>query len=131
MNHPNLTSDIFIGQFPEFQDNENIDLMLSKAVLYFERNTCFCNLDNQYLAFLLTAHLLTINKNILSGDTSGGIQTSASIDKISVSIAPPPYSDGWEYWLNQTPYGQELLAYINIKVVTPGYIGGSYVRILN
>ena len=31
MNHPNLNAEIFIGQFPEFSENENIDLMINNV----------------------------------------------------------------------------------------------------
>lgn len=130
MNNPNVNPDIFIGEFPEFSENTNVGLMLSRAVNYFEKNTCFCDLYNQYAVFLLAAHLLSQQNNILNGDTAGGVQQSASIDKISVSNAPAPYSDNFDYWLNQSVYGQELLAYLNMKVVTPQYVGGSFVRVL-
>ena len=130
MNHPNLSSDIFISQFTEFENNDNIDLMISRAVNYFEKYTCFCDLDKQYAVFLLAAHLLNQQNNIANGDTTGGVQQSASIDKISVSNAPAPYSDNFDYWLNQSVYGQELLAYLNMKVVTPQYVGGSFIRVL-
>lgn len=130
MNYPDLTEENFISNFPQFENADNIDLTLQKAVNYFDKYTCFCNLVNQYMVFLLTAHLLTIQDNVMNGDTSGGIETGASIDKISITHAPPPYTDSFDYWLGQTVYGQELLAFINIKLATPRYTGGSFVRVL-
>lgn len=126
----NLTDSVFIAEYPEFENEPNIDLFLNRAILYFDKCTCFCDREKQYIVFLLTAHLLTQNNEIQEGDISGGIQTSASIDKISVSVAPAPYEDGFEYWLSQTKYGQQLLAFINIKTITPTYIGGSFNRVL-
>lgn len=130
MNYPDVNSEIFISYYPEFENNEYIDLMLSKAVNYFEKFTCFCSDNNQYIIFLLTAHLLFQQNKILEGDATGGVEQSASIDKISVTNSPAPYTDNFDYWLNQSVYGQELLAYINAKTVTPMYFGGSAVRVL-
>ena len=130
MNCPDLTEEIFISQFPEFQNANNIELYINRATLYFEKCTCFLESEKQYAVFLLTAHLLVSQNEINDGDTSGGIQTSASIDKISVGIAQPLFQDGFEYWLNQSRYGQELLAFINSKIVTPRFVGGSFQRVL-
>ena len=131
MNIPALTTQAFIAQFPEFTGNENIDRMIGRATNYIDIHCgCMCNKKKQYAIFLLTAHLLTLYSNITSGETTGGVQTGASIDKVSVSYAPPPYTNGFEYYLNQTPYGQELLALINILIATPDYIGGSFQRVL-
>ena len=130
MNCPDLTTQAFISQFPEFTDNESIDVMISRATNYVDIHCgCICN-KKQYAIFLLAAHLLTIQNNISNGETTGGVQTGASIDKVSVSYAPPPYTNGFEYWLSQTPYGQELLALINILIATPDYVGGSFQRVL-
>ena len=131
MNIPALTVQAFLGTFPEFNGNQYIDMMIGRATIYVDIHCgCICNKQKQYAIFLLTAHLLTLYKGITSGEATGGVQTGASIDKVSVSYAPPPYANGFEYWLNQTPYGQELLALINILVATPDYIGGSFQRVL-
>lgn len=131
MNCPDLTTQAFIAQFPEFTNNEYIDAMIGRATNYVDIHCGYiCDKKKQYAIFLLTAHLLTIHGNIASGETSGGVQTGASIDKVSVSYAPPPFTNGFEYWLSQTLYGQELLALINILIATPDYIGGSFQRVL-
>ncbi len=130
MNYPALTSQLFLTQFPEFEGNEYIDMMIGRAINYIDIHCgCICN-KKQYAIFLLTAHLLTIQGNIGNGETTGGIQTSASIDKVSVSIAPPPFTNNFEYWSGQSPYGAELLALINLSVATPDYTGGSFQRVL-
>lgn len=53
-----------------------------------------------------------------------GIITNASVDKVSVALKTFDTKDSWVFWLNQTPYGIELLALI--KRDNPGglYIGG-------
>jgi hypothetical protein len=68
----------------------------------------------------MTAHLLYLSGLIASGNTPG-VLTGATIDKISVTLEPPPASNEWQYWLNQTPYGQQLLALLQVASV-----GGFY-----
>lgn len=64
----------------------------------------------------MTAHLLYINSQAgMNQDT--GLITAASIDKISVSIQPPPELNQWQWWLNQSPYGKQLLALLQIATV--------------
>ena len=58
-----------------------------------------------YALNLMTAHLLALQDIIASGQTPG-IETGATIDKISVTMEPPPIKDQWQYWLNNTPYGE-------------------------
>jgi len=58
------------------------------------------------------------------GASGGGLVTSASIGAVSVSIAQPPVKDGWDYWLNQSPFGQQLLALFSAKAVGGFYVGG-------
>lgn len=59
----------------------------------------------------------------LSGG-GGGILTSASIGAVSVSSLPPPVKGMWDWWLAQTPYGQQLLALLDLLAVGGFYIGG-------
>jgi hypothetical protein len=68
----------------------------------------------------MTAHLLYLSGLIATGNTPG-ITVAATIDKISVTLQPPPETNQWQYWLNQSPYGQQLLALLQIASV-----GGFY-----
>ena len=131
MNCPEYTAQVFISQFPEFENADNIDLYINRALLYISPWSAFCKDRKQYVVFLLAAHLLALQNNINNGENTGGLQTGASIDKVSVSVAPPPFSDGFEYWLNQTAYGQALLAFLDMVAALPTYIGGSFNRVLN
>lgn len=130
MNCPEYTEQAFIGQFPEFAEAQNIELYIDRALLYFDRHCWFCKNRKQYAVFLLAAHFLALQDNINSGENAGGIQTGASIDRVSVSIAPPPFSDATDYYFNQTVYGQEFLAFLDMIAVLPGFIGGSFNRVL-
>ena len=146
MNNLELTPDMFIAQFPEFAPkvevnddcccvppppiDDSIGLMLSRALNYVSPFSVLCGDKKQYVVFLLTAHFLTLQNNIKDGEVSGGLQTSASIDKVSVTVAPPPFSDNFEYWLSQTIYGQQLLAFLYLQPSIPNLIGGSFQRVL-
>jgi len=117
--------------YPAFSDNTKypdsvITIAFNKATIFFKNETN-CVLDEGQLKtieYLMTAHLLQIQTNTNSGNTAGVI-TSASIDKISVTIADPSSKDDFDYFLNQTIYGQELLALLSLLVVGGFYIGGS------
>lgn len=72
---------------------------------------------------LMTAHLAALADLIAAGEQPG-IITSATIDKISVAMEAPPSDNQWQYWLNLTPYGQQLLALLQVKSSGGFYIGG-------
>ena len=121
----------FITKFPEFTGNQYINIMLERAQNYITTLNQGLLVDSarQLAIYLLTAHLITIQNAIASGDLSGLIQASASIDKVSVSNVPPPVDES-NYWFFLTPYGQQLWMLFDFHFATPGYIGGSPVRVL-
>ncbi len=73
--------------------------------------------------YLMVAHLLQIGRNIAAGTPSGQI-TSASIDKVSVTVAQAPGTDSYTYWLNSTPYGQQLAALLMRCAAGGTHVGG-------
>lgn len=72
---------------------------------------------------LMTAHLVTLADMVSAGE-SPGIETAATVDKVSVTMTPPPVKSQFQYWLNLTGYGKELLALLQSKAVGGLYIGG-------
>lgn len=72
---------------------------------------------------LMTAHLTALSVLIAAGQTPGLVQ-SATVDKVSVSLTPPPIQSQWQWWLSLTPYGQQLLALLQVSSVGGVYIGG-------
>jgi hypothetical protein len=123
----------FREQFPAFQCTPPI----SDAVLqgYFDMATAYISNRNcgnyRYIGgmniaqktqalYLMTAHLGTIARSIQTNNVVG-VLTQASIDKVAVSLEPPPSANQWQYWLNSTPYGQQLLALLQVLSV-----GGFY-----
>lgn len=77
----------------------------------------------------MTAHLMALQCIISAGGTysgQGGVTTAATIDKVSVTLAAPPYgTSAWRFWLNTTPYGQALLALLTAQSVGGFAYGGS------
>jgi len=116
--------------FPEFADTTLFPGDLLQ--MYYDMGTCYVS-DEDYgclsgscrvLALnFMTAHILKIGTGVTEGDDPG-IVTSATVDKVSVSIQPPPQKDQYQWWLNQTPYGQQLLALLKAKSVGGLYVGG-------
>lgn len=77
---------------------------------------------------LMTAHLCRLSELIVDGKTPG-VETSASVGSVSVGLAAPPFGNSqWSWWLNQTPYGQELQALLYSIPAGGLYIGGSCER---
>lgn len=73
---------------------------------------------------MMTAHLLTLSEMIENGDTPGQV-TASTIDKVSVTLQPPPHGDDqWSWWLNLTPYGAQLEALLASTSVGGFYVGG-------
>ncbi len=73
---------------------------------------------------LMTAHLCRISELVQQGKTPG-VETSASVGSVSVSQTPPPFGTSeWSWWLNTTPYGQELLALLSGVVAGGLYLNG-------
>lgn len=119
--------------FPAFKDveqypNNFLELMLDTAIIYVP------NIANKYnsekvvkqMDYLMTAHLATIQYGLVngSGNIAGGVVNSASIDGVSVSKVAPKNKNNLEYWLNQTIYGQQLLALLSSQSAVGIYFGG-------
>lgn len=125
--------------FPEFGDvTKYPDVMLQ---MYFDMASefispadCPCAMlagsRREWSLYLLTAHLLTLalraQAEAAAGQapSAGGIETSASIGDISVGRMAPPATDGWQYWLAQTPYGQQIWALLEMVSVGGTFVGG-------
>ena len=78
----------------------------------------------QYAINLMVAHLVYIAGLIAQGQVPGLMQ-DATIDKVHVSLTPPPLRNQWQWWLSTSPYGQQLYALLQVNSVGGYYIGGS------
>ena len=124
----------FREQFTAFQCTPAI----SDATLQAYFDTASLYISNQYgdtyygsltlaqrtqALYLMTAHLTAISRSIATGQQDG-IMVGASVDKVSVSLLPPPAKNQWQYWLQSTPYGKQLLVLLQTAGVGGFYIGG-------
>ena len=75
---------------------------------------------------LLTAHLVQIGYTAIAGQTTGVLVT-AGIDKVNIGLQQAVLKNQWQYWLQSTPYGQQLLALLQVQsaggLYTPGGLG--------
>lgn len=127
--------DLFRQQFPAFADETTYpDAMLQ---MYWDMATCYISDADcgrlsgncRRLALnAMTAHLTQLSviiKNNGAYNGNPGIVNSATIDKITVSLTPPPFGTSeWRWWLETTPYGQQLLALLEAKSVGGFSVGG-------
>ena len=113
----NYNDSAFRALFPAYADSGTYPMATlqgywNSAILYV--NNCgwsAMSLAQQTQAInLMTAHIAYINGIIASGNIPAMVN-GASIDKISVTLQPPPFgSSQFKWWLGLSPYGQQLLA---------------------
>ena len=73
--------------------------------------------------YLMVAHLLQLSANAATGKPGGQI-TTATIDKVSVTVVQAPGTTSYTYWLNSTPYGQQLAALLARCAAGGTHVGG-------
>lgn len=116
----------FRAAFPEFAStvlypDALIQAQADKAPCFLSAGGCACDTLQMQL---MVAHLLTLATRAAAGAQGAGPVTSASIDKVAVTIATPPTSDAYSYWLAITPYGVQLAALLARCAAGGIYIGG-------
>lgn len=124
---------IFRSLFPAFSctsayPNTMLDMFWDSATNFISNKQYFFSgglrpAQQRYALNLMTAHLVYLNAQISKGENTGLMQ-GATIDKISVTLTPPPDLDKFSYWLNQSPYGQQLLAMLDLASTGGFYFGG-------
>lgn len=117
----------FKAAFPAFASVDDLTLQgyWDAAVCYISPNNYGWLVDDCRLRALnlMTAHLARLAEIIATGQLPG-LEQSASIDKISVTMTPPPVKNQFHWWLSLTPYGQQLLALLLARSAGGFYIGG-------
>lgn len=122
----------FRAMFPVYADPTKYpDPQLSG---YFVMATMYINPDDrpiicgpqlQLALDLMTAHLLYSFDLLAAGKAQVSVTTGASIDKVSVSLQPPPIANAWQQWLSTSPYGLQLWALLEIAGIGGITVGGS------
>lgn len=123
---------LFVQQFPAFSNDVTfpeamLQMYWDMAVHYVDPNTGYGwlrPLSRDLCLNLMTAHLTALSVIIARGQYPQVIQGS-TIDKISVTLTPPPLQTQWDWWLNSTPYGMQLHSLLLAKAVGGWYVGGS------
>lgn len=120
-------------QFPEFANPVSYPETLLNAMFDVAKirltpydNWLISGDKLQYALNLMTAHVTSL-RSAVAGDGDGGatgILQSATEGSVSVSMAVPNVKDGFDYWMMQTPYGQELLAFLKTLTAQGFYFGG-------
>lgn len=121
---------LFRQQFPQFADETEypdaiITVTWDIATCYVSDNPCgpLPEKCRQTAINMMVAHLLTINDQLDAGN-AGGIVTSSTVGSVSVSLQAPTSASPFQYWLNKTPYGQQLLSLLSAASVGGFYLGG-------
>lgn len=125
----------FIVQFPAYSNAttypEATLQMYWDIGTNFVSNNTVCAVMNvaaqTYALNLMTAHLAYINDLIASGQIPALMQ-NATIDKVAVTLTPPPVPNQFAWWMNLSPYGQQLYSLLQVSSVGGFYIGGSPTR---
>ena len=117
--------DDFLDNFPEFKNEFFSEAMISRVGLQAKKyiTDWRCNFplpdveDRQYALFLMTAHLLALRKNAADELSTGSLPAGGRVRKavvgaVTVETDAPKTTGDYNYWLSQTSYGQELLAYL-------------------
>ena len=75
---------------------------------------------------LMTAHVLAIGVLVAQNNYQGqvGVVTGAMVDHVQITLAPPPLRSQWQWWLNSTPYGAQLLALLDGQASGGFFVGG-------
>lgn len=121
----------FAQGYPQFSDmlafpQATLQLYWNTATNFLSNNTASCGMtipQRTTSLNLLTAHIAALSTIAAKGENTGLLQ-SAGIDKVNVSLTPPPEVNQWQWWLNQTPYGQQYLALMQVMAVGGFFVGG-------
>lgn len=122
---------LFRAQFPAFADPAKYPDSL--LLLYWDEVRMFID-DHSYgmlgkdprtmAMHYLLAHFLALAQAVQRGK-QGGYVTSSTVDNVTVTKLAPPAKDQFDWWLNQTAYGQQLLALLTASTVGGYYVGNN------
>jgi hypothetical protein len=131
-----LTVERFRADFTEFADEAKhtepaLQNSINRASLFVSRqNSIYFADDNRLLALeLMAAHIQTLSLSLGQGNSQGGLVGASSVGSVSVTLIPPPIKRQFDFWMNQTGYGQQYLALMQAHSPAGMFMGGSYQRV--
>ena len=134
-----VTPEMLRSKIPAFADtgkytDETLTGILDTATCYISTKNCgpLRGKCREQAICLMAAHLLTLRERTAQGGNAGmaGAVASASVGNVSVSLVTPPNLDQYQYWMNQTTYGAELMRLLAIFANGGFYVGGSFETVL-
>jgi hypothetical protein len=114
----------FRTAYPVFDSvpDATVEAAATSALCLIGQDGCDCDVQ---MWQLMVAHLLYIQGQVATGNGNAGAVTSATIDKVSVSFAAPPFgTSAYKFWLFKSPYGGQLLALLDRCSKGGVYVGG-------
>lgn len=114
----------FRTAYPVFDSvpDSTVEAAATSALCLIGQDGCDCDVQ---MWQLMVAHLLYIQGQVATGNGNAGAVTSATIDKVSVSFAAPPFgTSAYKFWLFKSPYGGQLLALLDRCSKGGVYVGG-------
>lgn len=115
----------FLSFFPQFDTTEypkpKVQSCGFRAKLHITKYIAGMPLEGEhreYAQFLMAAHLLVLDAQDADNGGAGsvaGTPFKATIGSVAIEGTKPNsfQSDDWNYWLNQTVHGRELLAFLD------------------
>lgn len=120
---------MFLAYFPEFADEavwkptvvQSAGYRAMRHITTSAGGMPLIGEDRDYAQFLMAGHLLVLDKQDEDSGVSDGVGMAgtpfkATVGSVQVENTKPNsfQSDDWNYWLNQTKYGRELLAFLDV-----------------
>lgn len=114
----------FRTSYPVFDSvpDATVQAAATAALCLIGQDGCECDVQQWQL---MVAHMLYIQGQVATGNGGAGAVTSATIDKVSVAFAAPPFgTSAYKFWLFKSPYGSQLLAMLDRCSKGGVYVGG-------
>lgn len=114
----------FRAAYPVFDSvpDATVQAAATAALCLIGQDGCDCDVQQWQL---MVAHMLYIQGQVATGNGGAGAVTSATIDKVSVAFAAPPFgTSAYKFWLFKSPYGSQLLAMLDRCSKGGVYVGG-------
>lgn len=125
---PAFPIDNFLARFPEFSEKDPAKIFnCGQRAMFHITSSCegmpLDGVYREYALFLMTGHIFILDEQDNNdGDLTqsmAGVPFKASVGTVSIENTKQNSftSDDWTYWLNQTKYGRELLAYLETRAL--------------